>query len=67
MLDLEPNIGEKSTGKTIEILAEKTGVPKTRLETIMEVGKLAETGKTKNPLSYWKWAYSQAHGGVFSV
>ena len=34
-------------GDTREILADKVGIPRTKLETILEVGKLAETGKTK--------------------
>ena len=34
-------------GQTRDILAQKVGVPQKKLETILEVGKLAETGKTK--------------------
>jgi hypothetical protein len=35
-------------GDTRDILAQKVGVPQKKLETILEVGKLAETGKTKS-------------------
>ncbi len=37
----------KEKGDTREILANKVGVPQKKLETILEIGKLAETGKTR--------------------
>lgn len=37
----------EKVGDTREILAQKVGVPQKKLETILEVGKLAETGKTR--------------------
>jgi hypothetical protein len=47
--DLPVNLSEgiKQKGDTRDILAQKVGVPVTKLETILEIGKLAETGKTK--------------------
>ncbi|MCK9577035.1 MAG: ParB N-terminal domain-containing protein [Clostridia bacterium] len=44
-INLSEGIGKK--GDSRSILAKKIGVPETRLETIMEVGKLAETGEPK--------------------
>lgn len=41
----ERNIKDK--GETREKLSEATGVPQKKLETIIELGKLAKTGKTK--------------------
>lgn len=42
-----PPAVEVERGKTRGKLSEITGVPQKQLETIIEVGKLAETGKTK--------------------
>jgi hypothetical protein len=39
--------GDLSTGKPREKLSEATGVPQKKLDTILEIGELAETGKTK--------------------
>jgi hypothetical protein len=38
---------DKSKRETREKLSEVTGVPQKKLETIIELGKLAKTGKTK--------------------
>ena len=47
--DLPLNLaeGHKEKGDSREILAKKVGIPQKRLETIIEVGKLAETGEPK--------------------
>jgi hypothetical protein len=46
---VEPNLAQPmETGRTRDIIAQKVGVPKMKLDTILEVGKLAETGKTKS-------------------
>ncbi len=41
------NLKHQNIGRTREKLSEATGVPQKKLETIIELGKLAKTGKTK--------------------
>jgi len=44
-VNLRQPIDDIETGKTVKKLSESTGVKETKLETILDIGELAETGK----------------------